>query len=247
MRTANPALNSTTFDNLVYAERDTDAMSLQGCAFKTLVLLGLVVLSASYTWERFFNAGLQAVVPWVWGGALAGMVLGLVTSFQRGWAPFTSPFYAVAEGLFLGGVSALLEERFKGIAFQAVFLTFGTLLCLLLAYVTRLIRPTENFKLGLAAATGAVFMLYLATFVLSFFGIQMPYIHSGGVIGIAVSAVIVVIAALNLVLDFDFIESGVQRRAPKHMEWYAAFGLLVTLVWLYFEILRLLAKARSNR
>ncbi|CAA9379288.1 MAG: FIG01209733: hypothetical protein, partial [uncultured Gemmatimonadetes bacterium] len=153
---------------------------------------------------------------------------------------------AVMEGLFLGGVSALAETRFPGVVIPAVALTFGTLFALLLDYRSGLIRATENFKLGVVAATGGIALVYLAGFVMSFFGASIPMIHSGGTVGILFSVFVIVIAALNLVLDFDFIEQGAEHGAPRYMEWYAAFGLMVTLVWLYLEILRLLMKLQSR-
>ena len=154
--------------------------------------------------------------------------------------------YALAEGVFLGGFSAGFEYVYPGIVPQAVALTFGTLATLLTAYATRIIRPSENFKLGIVAATGGICLFYIATMVLGFFGMNMPLVNQSGWVGIGFSAFVVVIAALNLVLDFDFIETGCSQGAPKYMEWYAGFGLLVTLVWLYLEILRLLAKLRKR-
>ena len=169
----------------------------------------------------------------------------MITVFKKTAAPYTAPAYALLEGLALGGISATLEVRFPGIVIQAVGLTFGTLFCLLAAYRSGLIKATENFKLGVVAATGAIFVLYMVSFVMGFFGGSIGFIHESGTFGILFSAFVVVIAALNLVLDFDFIESAVEQGAPKYMEWYGAFGLLVTLVWLYLEILRLLAKSRD--
>ena len=166
---------------------------------------------------------------------------------MKSWAPVTATGYALCEGLALGGVSAMYESRFGGIVVQAVGLTFGVLAMLLVAYATRLIRATENFKLGVFAATGAIALLYLVSWILSLFHVSIPYIHGNGWIGIGLSAFVVTIAALNLIMDFDFIEQGVQAGAPKYMSWYAAFGLMVTLVWLYLEILRLLAKLQSRR
>jgi uncharacterized YccA/Bax inhibitor family protein len=170
----------------------------------------------------------------------------LITFFKPTLAPITTPIYAALEGLALGAISALVEMRFPGIVIQAVALTFGTLFCLLMAYRSGLIQATENFKLGVVAATGGIFMIYMVSWVLSFFGTSVPFIHESGIIGILFSLGVVVIAALNLVLDFDFIEQGAESGAPKYMEWYAAFGLLVTLVWLYIEILHLLMKLRSR-
>lgn len=246
LRTANPALNDSTFKDVEQVGISGEAMTLTGCIYKTAVLLALLVLAAAFTWQQYYQAGPQTALPYMLGGLIGGAILGLITAFARTWAFMTAPLYAVAQGLLLGGLSALFETRFPMIAFQAVFLTFGVLACLLLAYLSGLIRPSENFKLGIAAASGAVCLLYLASIVLGLFGISIPYLHSSGPLGIAISIVIVVIAALNLVLDFDFIESGVERGAPKYLEWYAAFGLIVTLVWLYIEILRLLSKLRSK-
>lgn len=187
------------------------------------------------------------LMPLTIGGAIGGFVLALICVFKKTTAPFIAPMYALAEGLFLGGVSAFFEMRFPGIVMQAVGLTFGTLFALLMAYRSGLIKPTENFKLGVVAVTGAICLLYVVNMVLRLVGFDgMGFIHEGGTFGIIFSLVVVVIAALNLVLDFDFIENGVEMGAPKYMEWYAAFGLLVTLIWLYLEMLRLLAKLRSE-
>lgn len=230
-------------------------MTIQGTVNKTFILLLLALASAYWLWSRFYAGGLEpaqlgqsaeAVYPWVIAGSLGGLVVAIVTVFKKSWAMITGPIYALLEGLVLGGLSAIFEAQFPGIVFQAVGLTFGTLACLLLAYTSRLIRPSENFKLGVVAATGGIFLIYLATLILGFFGISIPYIHDNGLIGIGFSVFVVIIAALNLVLDFDFIESGARQGAPKSMEWYGAFGLLVTLIWLYIEILRLLSKIRSR-
>jgi len=247
MRTANPALNAKTFVGLRPYEAET-AMTIQGAVNKTAILLLLTLVSASYTWKLFFNAWDPAVVtPWMIGGAIGGFVFSLITIFKKESARITAPIYALLEGLFLGGISAVFEAKFKGIVIQAVALTFGTLFVLLFLYKSRIIKPTENFKLGIVSATGAIAMLYFVSIILGFFNINVGFIHSSGVLGIGFSLFVVVIAALNLVLDFDFIETGASRGAPKYMEWYAAFGLMVTLVWLYIEILRLLAKLADRR
>lgn len=249
MRTSNPALNAKTFTNLALT---SETMSIQGTAVKTMVLLLLALVSATWVWSRYYGAlepsqAVAAVAPWMIGGALGGLVMALVTMFKKSWAGITAPLYALLEGLLLGGLSATFEARYPGIVIQAVGLTFGTCFCLLLAYSSRLIRASENFKLGVAAATGGIFLVYLVSFGLGFFGVRIPFIHESGLIGIGFSLFVVVIAALNLVLDFDLIETGAARGAPKYMEWYAAFGLMVTLVWLYIEILRLLSKLRNRR
>ena len=238
MRTANPLLNESTFAPAIPGEKQ---MTLQGTVNKTGLLLFMTFFTAVYTWNMAMtNPG--SAMTWIIGGAISGFILAIITSFKPAWSPITGSLYALAEGLFLGGISAMYEKQFEGIALQAILLTGGTCLALLAAYSMRLIRATENFKLGIFAATGGIALVYLATIVLGFFGIQIPMIHESGLVGIGFSAFVVVIAALNLVLDFDFIENGCTHGAPKYMEWYAAFGLLVTLVWLYLEILRLLAK-----
>lgn len=246
MRTANPALNSKTFTGLPRVVDDR-AMTIQGTVNKTALLLLLVLFSSSWTWNLYFSAGDPAVVmPWVFGGLISGFIVALITVFKKQWAILTAPLYSLLEGLALGGISAIFEARFPGIVIQAVGLTFGTLFCLLMAYKSGMIKVTENFKLGIVAATGAIALFYVVSLLLGMFGISIPFIHGSGIIGIGFSLFVVTIAALNLVLDFDFIENGAARGVPQYMEWYAAFGLIVTLVWLYIEILRLLSKLRSR-
>jgi len=227
-------------------------------AIQTLITLGAKAINgqighmtlrgilspASWTWSKFF-AG-ESTTALVLSGTIGGLIAALVTVFKKERAPWSTPVYALLQGLFLGGISAVFKQKFPGIVIQAISLTFGTLLALLFAYKSRLIKPTENFKLGIAAATGAIGLVYLVSMVMGFFGKGLPFIYGANPIGIGFSLVVVVIAALNLVLDFDFIENGAAKGAPKYMEWYGAFGLLVTLVWLYIEILRLLAKLRSG-
>lgn len=245
MRTSNPALKDSTFSEL-RQQAGQPVMTLQGTVNKSAFFLALVFTAAVFTWKT----GLEnpsAAMPWTIGGAIAGFILCLVTLFKKEWAAITGSLYALAEGLFLGGISAMYALQFEGIVLQAVLLTLGVLLALLALYSTGLIKPSENFKMGLMAATGGIALVYLLTIVLGFFNIQIPYIHNSGMIGIGFSIFVVIIAALNLVLDFDFIENGCTHGAPKYMEWFAAFGLLVTLVWLYLEILRLLAKLASRR
>jgi uncharacterized YccA/Bax inhibitor family protein len=222
-------------------------MSIQGTVNKAAVLLLLVFLTAAWVWNLFYQARNPGVViPWMAVGAIAGFIVALVTVFKQTWAAVTAPIYALLEGLVIGGLSAIAEAQFQGIVIQAVGLTFGTCFALLLAYKSRMIRATENFKLGVVAATGGIALVYLATIILSLFGVRLSFLHGSGLMGIGFSLFVVVIAALNLVLDFDFIESGAAAGAPKYMEWYAAFGLMVTLIWLYLEVLRLLTKLRSR-
>jgi uncharacterized YccA/Bax inhibitor family protein len=245
IRTSNPALNERTFrgEGVAFG----DAMTLQGTVNKTGVLLLCVVATAAWTWNLFLHShSPESVGPLALIGLIGGLIFAVVTVFKKTWAPVTAPIYALLEGLVLGSVSAILESRFPGIAIQAVSLTFGTLVVLLLAYRSGLIRVTDKFRLGIVAATGGIAVFYLLEIVLGFFGVHFTAVNGGGAIGIGFSLFVVVIAALNLVLDFDFIESGVRAGAPKYMEWYGAFGLMVTLIWLYFEILRLLSKLRSR-
>ncbi len=243
LRSGNPTLTDSTFKNAGVAS-GAEAMTLQGTVNKTGISLLILIAAASFVWNQAFAGAPFGI--WMIGGAIGGAVLALVTVFKKAWAPVTTPVYAALEGLFLGGISATYEARFEGIVINAVGLTFGTLAGLLMAYSSGLIKPSENVKLGIVAATGGIGLVYLISMGLSVFGKQMPFIHDASPIGIAFSGFVVLIAAFNLVLDFDFIESGAAQRAPKHMEWYAAFGLLVTLVWLYLELLRLLAKLQGK-
>lgn len=261
MRTSNPALNAETFARFGEITEADRTMTVQGTINKTAVLLVLLLCSAAWIWSGFYGTmqnigqsgspnglsqGFQAIQGWFFLGLFGGIGFGLVTCFVPRWSPVTGPLYALAEGLFLGVLSALLEARFPGIVVQAAALTFGTLAALLLAYKSGLVRATEKFKTGVMAATGAICLVYLVSFILRVFGSGIPMIHDAGAVGIGFSLFVVVIAALNLVLDFDFIEQGARQGAPKYMEWYGAFGLMVTLVWLYIEILRLLSKLRSR-
>lgn len=248
MRSGNPALKDSTFLDLnsgTVVRGAGTAMTLNGTVNKTAFLLVLTLAGALYTWNLASN-GAANLMPYILVGALGGFVVAMVTIFKKTWAPVTAPLYAGLEGVFIGAVSAMFELKFPGIVMQAVGLTFGTLAAMLMAYRSGLIKATENFKLGVVAATGGIAILYLVNIAMGFFGTSMPFIHDSGWLGIAFSGFVVVIAALNLVLDFDFIEKGVEHGTPKYMEWYAAFGLLVTLVWLYLEILRLLSKLQSR-
>ncbi|HEY0862124.1 Bax inhibitor-1/YccA family protein [Pseudoxanthomonas sp. F37] len=256
IRSGNPALKESTFLDLgsgTVVSRDAGAMTLNGTVNKTGILLLLSVLTAAFAWTQSVVTGpdgtamvAPGVTVYALGGAIGGFILALVTVFKKTWSPITAPLYALVEGFFLGAISAVFELKYPGIVFQAVLLTFGTLGALLAAYRSGLIRATENFKLGVVAATGGIALVYLVSMGLRLFGKDIPLIHESGLVGIGFSLFVVVIAALNLVLDFDFIESGVEAGAPKYMEWYGAFGLMVTLVWLYIEFLRLLAKLQSR-
>ena len=245
-RSGNPALSDTTFRSEGRAVGQS--MTLQGTVNKTGILLGILVLTAVYTWNLFFQTGNPAaVMPIAIGGAIGGFVLALITIFKKAWSPFTAPIYAALEGLFLGGISAIFEYQYPGIVIQATGLTLGTLASLLVLYKLGIIKPTENFRLMIVSATMGIAVLYLISMIMNMFGSSgIGFIHSNGLFGIGFSLFVVAIAALNLVLDFDFIEQGSELGAPKYMEWFGAFSLMVTLIWLYLEMLRLLAKLRSR-
>jgi uncharacterized YccA/Bax inhibitor family protein len=252
MKTSNPALNGNTFENIPRAQYggiidETTRMTLSGTVNKTGILLACAIATAAWTWHTFLQTHDPAdVAPMMIGGLIGGLIFSMITIFKKEWAPVTAPIYALLEGLVLGGISAFMDLRYPGIAMQAVALTFGTLFVLLLAYRSGVIKVTEKFRLGVIAATGGIFVFYMLQMLLGFFGFHFTSINGGGFIGIGFSLVVVAVAALNLVLDFDFIEKGVEFGAPKYMEWYGAFGIIVTLVWLYLEILRLLSKLRSR-
>jgi uncharacterized YccA/Bax inhibitor family protein len=248
MRTANPAFNNSTFTTPALSAGFGQTMTVNGTIHRTGILLLCVLATALWTWNQFFTTrDPGTVAPYLLIGGLGGFVMALVTVFKKEWSGVTAPVYALLEGLFLGGISATLELRFPGIAIEAVALTFGTCCCLLLAYRSGWIRATRKFTLGIVAATGGIALVYILSMVAGLFHVQVPYIFGGGPIGILFSLVVVVIAALNLILDFDFIEQGARGGAPKYMEWYAAFGLMVTLIWLYLEMIRLLSKLRERR
>lgn len=240
MRSANPTLGDTTFRE---ARRTANSrpMTLDGVVSCAAWLLALVLGGAAGIWYYQPPAGLVLL-----GAPAAAFVLAIVIVVRKQAAPFLAPLYALAEGITLGGVTLGAEQLYPGIAVQALGLTLGIFLALLVAYRSRLVRASDNFKLMVFSGTVGIGLYYLASFVGGYFGIQMPLIHETGLLGIGFSLLVVVLASLNLVLDFDFIEQGVQARAPRYMEWYAAFGLVVTLVWLYLEVLHLLAKIRQR-
>ena len=238
-RSGNPVLNKSTF---LSSDVQSEKMTINGTVNKTLISLILLITSGYYCFTS-----ISPII--IIGGAIGGLIVAIITIFKKEWAPITVPIYALLEGCFLGGISYMYNTMYEGIVSNAIFLTIGILLSLLFAYKSGWIKPTENFKLGLVAATGGIFIVYLVNFVMSFFGGQMGImdINNSSMFSIGFSLFVVVIASLNLVLDFDFIEEGAEKGAPKYMEWYGAFGLLVTLIWLYLEILRLLAKLNSRR
>ena len=243
-------MREETFDSLPH-QATSGVMTLGGAMLKTAMLIVMTMCAAGYSYGLAFpREGVlpsPLVTPMFWGGMIGGLVLALVTVFKKEWSPITAPLYAIVKGLFVGVISAHFAASFEGIVVQAVLLTFGLALLMTALYVLRIIQPTQKFKMVILCATGGIALLYLLTFGLSFIGISVPYIHDSGPIGIGFSIFVVAIAALNLIIDFELVEVGAAHGAPKYMEWYAGFAILVTLIWLYIEILRLLAKLRGRR
>lgn len=245
LRSNNPVLKEKAFAGPIVAG---ETMTIQGTVNKTGLLLFFVIVTAAWTWGLSHSNTPADAYPWMIGGAIGGFIMALVTVFKKEWSAITAPIYALLEGLFLGGISAFFEKSYPGIATQAVALTFGVLFVLLLAYKTGIVRATRGFKLGVIAATGAIALVYVVNLVMTlFFHSSISILQSSTPLGIGISVVIVIVAALNLVLDFDMIETAAKMGAPKYMEWYGAFGLMVTLIWLYLEILRLLSKTRRSQ
>jgi uncharacterized YccA/Bax inhibitor family protein len=251
-KSGNPALSEKTFQQSIVVNQ-TEVMTERGTLNKFFLLFLLVMGTASLTWNAYGQG--KDVFPWMIGGAIGGLIVAIVLAFKPMWATFLAPVYALFEGAFVGGISAFYNFAFKGaettgatggIVMQAVGLTFGVVIAMFVLYRFRVIKATERFKSIIFTATAGIAVFYLLAMVLRMFHIDMPLIHSSGTMGIVFSLVVVAIAALNLILDFDMIERGVTMGAPKYMEWYGAFGLLVTIVWLYLEILRLLAKLNSR-
>ena len=239
MKTSNPAFSKDTYTIDIHAGAK---MTFSGVMQKTGILLLLVVLSGSYVWNLFTQGA--NVMGWLWGGLIVGLILAFITIFNKNIAMYTAPMYAVAEGLVLGAISAMMQSVYPGIVFQAVLATFGVAALMLVLYQNRIIQVTGKFMRIMMFALGAVFITYLLGFILGFFGINLP-IFGNGPIGILFSVIVAGVAAFMLLVDFAQIEEGVKHGAPKYMEWYSGFGLLVTLIWLYLEILRLLSKLRN--
>jgi uncharacterized YccA/Bax inhibitor family protein len=246
-RSGNPSLNDRTFKGLPRPAVGAERMTLQGTINKSFLLLIVLMVAALWPWSQYMSSGDVGVASTsVLVGAIGGLILALVISFRAHLAPYLSVPYAALQGLAIGGISAIFERRYPGIAIQAVGLTFAVMAVMLVAYRAGWIRATERFRAIVVGATGAIAVVYVVSLVLGFFHVNVPILNDATPLGIGVSLVIVGVAALNLVLDFDLIEQGVARGVPRYMEWYGAFALLVTLVWLYLEILRLLGKVRRQ-
>ena len=245
-KSGNPAMN--VFENTVTIPGE-GAMTERGTLNKFFMLFLLVMASASLTWKAFYDG--VDIAPYTMGGAILGLITALVVIFKKEWAAYLTPVYALFEGVFLGGISAIYNNAFAktapGIVTQAVLLTFGAVIAMYLLYRFRIIKVTEQFRSVIFVATAGIAIFYLLAMVLRLFHVDIAFIHEGSTLGIVFSLLVVGIAALNLLLDFDMIEKGVAAGAPKYMEWYGAFGLLVTIVWLYLEILRLLSKLASRK
>ena len=246
MRSSNPAMTGKIFEKAGTAVEGSGTMTINGTINKIGIMLLLVIAAAAYTWNIVMGADPGRARTLAMVGAIGGFIMALLTIFRPKSAAITAPIYAILEGLFLGAISAIINARYPGVAFQAVLLTIGTLFTMLFLYRSGRIRATPRFRRGVMMATGAVFFAYLISWIMSLFGMPMGFMHSAGPLGILINLVIIVIAALNLIMDFDFIEKGSQMGAPKYMEWYGAFGLMVTLIWLYIEFLRLLSRFSSR-
>ena len=243
-QSGNPTLNTNTFTKV--GRFSGRPMTLNGMVNKTGILLLLLCATGSLTWDWASEDPAKAAGFATLGG-FVGLAAALATTFKLEWSPVTAPIYALAEGLFLGAISALFNARYKGIVLQAVGLTVCVLAAMLFLYRTRVIRPTARFQMGLLAAMGGIFLLFFVDMILSFFGHGVPFIFGSGPFGIVFSLVVVVIAALSLIMNFALIEDGIEQGAPAFMEWYSGFALLVTLVWLYLSILQLLARLQGRR
>lgn len=242
MRLSNPAMTGKIFEKAGVTPAGSSVMTITGTINRIGLMLLLVIAAAAYTWNMVMGADPGRAGTLAMVGAIGGFILALITIFRPQSSAITAPVYAILEGLFLGAISAIINAKYPGVAFQAVLLTIGTLFTMLFLYRSGRIRATPRFRRGVMMATGAVFFAYLISWVMGLLGMPVGFMHSAGPLGILINLVIIVIAALNLIMDFDFIEKGSQMGAPKYMEWYGAFGLMVTLIWLYIEFLRLLSR-----
>ncbi|GAA0453913.1 Bax inhibitor-1/YccA family protein [Alkalibacillus silvisoli] len=245
MRAGNPALQNKTFSHN-QARFSDEIMTINGTVRRTLILALLLLITATYSWHQYQQDS-EALGGFIAIAAISSLGVAILTAFVPRFAPVTAPIYVLLKGLSIGFISAYYETMFEGIVFQAALLTIATLIAMLIVYRLGIIRVTSKFRLGVLSATGAIFIAYMISFFGRFFGFQIPHLHEATLLGIVISVVIVIVAALNLVIDFDFIERKANKQAAKYMEWYAAFGLMVTIIWLYLEIVRLLAKIKARK
>ncbi len=250
-KSGNPTLTEKMFNKstAVMAENQ-GVMSVRGAINKFGFLMLMVIAGAAYNWQLFQELKQSTMTILMMVGAIGGFVIALGITFKPNWAAYLAPAYGLLQGLFIGGISAIMnkvfEAKYPGLVMQAVGLTFGVALAMFLLYNFRIIKATEKFKSVIIASTLGIGIFYLITMVLNMFGVNVSFMHDSSLLSIGISLFIVAIAAMNLILDFDMIEQGAERGAPKFMEWYGAFGLLVTIVWLYIEMLKLLSKLGSR-
>jgi len=249
---ANPVLSEKIFRENSSTLDSTNVMTVKGTATKSLVLVLMILAGAMYTWKIAYEAISPASIqPWMWGGVIGGFIVAIIISFKPVWAQYLAPVYAVLEGLFLGAISAMFNQAFAtsapGIVMNATLLTILTAVVMLIVYRTNIIKVDGKFAKIMTIAIGAIALYYIASMILTMFGVNLTMLHDSGPLSIGISLVIVGVAAFSLLMDYDFIVKASEAGAPKYMEWYGAFGLMVTLVWLYLEILKLLAKFAGNR
>lgn len=250
-KSGNPTLTEKMFDRSLHIESNMQGtMSVRGTLNKFGFLLLMIIAGAAYSWHLFEQAQTGLMNTLMMVGVFGGLITAVAISFKPNWAPYLAPLYGLLEGLFVGAISAILNaafaEKYPGLVMQAVGLTFGVAIAVFLLYNFRVIRATEKFKSVIIAATMGIALFYLLTMVLRLFGVNVSFMYDSSMLSIGISLFVVAIAALNLILDFDMIEQGAERGAPKFMEWFGAFGLMVTLVWLYIEMLKLLSKLGSR-
>ncbi|AGY53848.1 Integral Membrane Protein [Bacteroidales bacterium CF] len=249
---ANPVLSEKIFKTNQATSASTGTMTVKGTATKSLVLILMILAGAMYTWKIAYEAiNPASLQPWMWGGVIGGFVVAMIISFKPIWAQYLAPIYAVLEGLFLGAISAVFSQAFAatapGIVMNATLLTILTAVVMLIIYRTNLIKVDGKFAKIMTIAIGAIALYYIVSMVLSLFGVNLTMLHNSGPLSIGISLVIIGVAAFSLLMDYEFIVRASESGAPKYMEWYGAFGLMVTLVWLYLEILKILAKFAGNR
>jgi len=242
MKSSNPVMTGKIYEKAGGVSAGASVMTINRTINKIGLMLLLVIGAAAYTWKIVMGENPGSAGTLAIAGAIGGFIMAMITVFRPQSSAITAPIYAILEGLFLGAISAVINARYPGVAFQAVLLTIGTLFTMLFLYRSGYIRATPKFRRGVMMATGAVFFAYLISWIMGMFGMSVGFMHSNGPLGILINLAIIVVAALNLIMDFDFIEKGSQMGAPKYMEWYGAFGLMVTLIWLYIEFLRLLSR-----